>query len=427
MIEVKKVVENSIAEDLGLSPGDKIISINSNQIEDFLDLHYYEGDENIVVVFRKDNQNYEIEIEKEQGRALGIAPVKDGMHTCTNNCIFCFIKQNPPGMRRQIYVCDEDYRYSFLQGNFVTLTDADKNDLKRIVEQRLSPLYISVHATDPNTRRKLFQYEEDIPITEKLAYLADNNIEVHAQIVLVPGVNDGEILNSTIRDLYIFNNSIKSVAIVPVGLTKHRQHLPKIKPVEAELARNILNKAVKWSEIYRNNEGENFVYLADEIYLLAEEEFPSDKHYADYYQIENGVGLSRKWIDKIINSINSFREKIKTPKKLLFVSGELGARVIEQYLLNIFNSVDNLEVEVFAVENKFFGSSVTVSGLLTGNDIVDQVSSRAQNYDAVFLPPRCVNYEGRLLDNMTPDEIENKIGTDVIIAGKNIMEKIKNV
>src|SRR6056297_3014662 len=157
------------------------------------------------------------------------------MTTCSNNCIFCFIKQNPPGMRRQIYVCDEDYRYSFLQGNFVTLTDARQEDLERIARQKLSPLYISIHATDPQARKQLFQFEDYIPILEKLEYLDQHNIEMHTQIVLVPGVNDGEILEKTIKDLYNFKNSIKSVAIVPVGLTKHRKRLPHIDPVDREL------------------------------------------------------------------------------------------------------------------------------------------------------------------------------------------------
>ncbi|HMA61069.1 MAG TPA: PDZ domain-containing protein, partial [bacterium] len=185
MIEIKQVLKDSIAEDLGMEQGDKILSINGNTIEDFLDLHYYESEPLLVLIFQKDGQNYEIEIEKEQGRALGITPSRDDMTTCSNNCIFCFIKQNPPGMRRQIYVCDEDYRYSFLQGNFVTLTDARQEDLERIARQKLSPLYISIHATDPQARKQLFQFEDYIPILEKLEYLDQHNIEMHTQIVLV--------------------------------------------------------------------------------------------------------------------------------------------------------------------------------------------------------------------------------------------------
>ncbi|MCF7740894.1 MAG: DUF512 domain-containing protein [Candidatus Marinimicrobia bacterium] len=427
MIEIKQVLENSIAEDLGLEQGDKILSINGNPVEDFLDLHYYESEPLLVLIFQKDGQNYEIEIEKEQGRALGITPDKDDMTTCSNNCIFCFIKQNPPGMRRQIYVCDEDYRYSFLQGNFVTLTDARQEDLDRIARQKLSPLYISIHATDLEARKQLFQFEDYIPVLKKLEFLDQHNIEMHTQIVLVPGVNDGKILDKTIRDLYNFKNSIKSVAIVPVGLTKHRKRLPHIDPVDKELAEKVLEKEKKWQKEYRNNEGQNFVYIADEIYLLADEKLPEDEHYAEYYQIENGVGLSRKNVDAMLENIHKSDYSIQSPIRALMVSGVLGSKVLREYVLPELQKLQNLDVDILPIKNNFFGESVTVSGLLTGQDIIDQVADRASQYDAVFLPPRCINYNGVLLDDLTPDEIEEIIGTKVIIAGTNILENMSYV
>lgn len=427
MIEVADIIEDSIAQDIGIESGDKIISINGNDIKDSLDLHYYEGVENVRLVFQKDRQNYEIEIEKENGRALGINPVRTDMRTCSNNCIFCFIKQNPPGMRRQIYFCDEDYRYSFLQGNFVTLTDVEQEDLDRIAEQKLSPLYISVHATDPETREYLFQYKEKIPILEKLEFLAKHDIEMHAQIVLVPGVNDGTILEKTIEDLSSYKKSIKSVAIVPVGLTKHRRNLPEIKPVKKELAQSLLKKSKVWQKKYRNNEGENFVYLADELYLLADEDLPDDRHYADYYQIENGVGLARKRINEMLENIDAFDDKLEKPTKVLIVSGELGAQVLKKYLLDKLNNIRNLEADILPIKNNFFGNSVTVSGLITGRDIIEQAEPVASNYEVVLLPPRCINHDGLLLDNVRPREIATKIGTEVVVAGKNLMEKINNV
>jgi len=427
MIEIKQVLKDSIAEDLGMEQGDKILSINGNTIEDFLDLHYYESEPLLVLIFQKDGQNYEIEIEKEQGRALGITPSRDDMTTCSNNCIFCFIKQNPPGMRRQIYVCDEDYRYSFLQGNFVTLTDARQEDLERIARQKLSPLYISIHATDPQARKQLFQFEDYIPILEKLEYLDQHNIEMHTQIVLVPGVNDGEILEKTIKDLYNFKNSIKSVAIVPVGLTKHRKRLPHIDPVDRELAQNVLEKEKVWQKKYRNNEEENFVYVADEIYLLADQKLPQAAHYADYYQIENGVGLSRKIIDEMLDNIHKSSYSPKSKTKILLVSGVLGSKVLREYVLPDLQKVPNLELNILPIKNKFFGESVTVSGLLTGQDIIDQVAEQSSQYDAVFLPPRCINHNGVLLDDVTPEEIEEKIGTKVVLAGTNILEKMSYV
>ncbi len=250
---------------------------------------------------------------------------------------------------------------------------------------------------------------------------------MHTQIVLVPGVNDGEILEKTIKDLYNFKNSIKSVAIVPVGLTKHRKRLPHIDPVDRELAQNVLEKEKVWQKKYRNNEEENFVYVADEIYLLADQKLPQAAHYADYYQIENGVGLSRKIIDEMLDNIHKSSYSPKSKTKILLVSGVLGSKVLREYVLPDLQKVPNLELNILPIKNKFFGESVTVSGLLTGQDIIDQVAEQSSQYDAVFLPPRCINHNGVLLDDVTPEEIEEKIGTKVVLAGTNILEKMSYV
>jgi len=427
MIEIQDIKNNSIAEDLGLSPGDQIISINDNKITDFLDLNFYESKAYIDLIFMKNEEAFEIEIEKPPEENLGVVPEKEQIKTCSNDCVFCFIKQNPAGLRDSLYISDEDYRYSFLYGNFVTLTDAEQSDLDRIVEQKLSPLYISVHATDEEARRRLFQSSEEGKILDKIEFLADNGIEMHTQIVLVPGYNDKNILEQTIQDLAKFRDAIKSVAIVPVGLTKHREGLTDLDRIQPKQAEKIIMKAEFWEEKYSNKDDNPFVYLADEIYLTAEVQFPEEEHYGDYYQLDNGVGLARKKIEKIKQDLEELYSQLTRKKKILIVTGESGEQVFEQYLLPVLNKIKKLDLEIFAVKNNFFGRSVTVSGLLTGKDIIEQVQPVAGNYNHIFLPSVCVNKDGLLLDDTTPGEIEEKLETEVSFVNDDLIKRIMDV
>ncbi len=404
MIEIVGIKPNSLAEMNGIRRGDQIVSINRQPINDFLDLYFHQSDENCKVVVLRDGHKKTFQIAKNADEPLGIELSPPRLKACGNNCIFCFIKQNPPGMRPAIYFCDEDYRYSFLLGNYITLTNLSEADLNRIVLQRLSPLYVSIHATDENVRRHIFQLKKPDNLMQKLTFLAQNRIDLHTQIVLIPGVNDGAVLEKTLADLYIFRDSILSVAIVPVGLTAHRQHLPVIPAVDSHLASQLLENIRTWNRCYVNRDGEHWVFLSDEFYLLVGQDLPGCKFYGSFYQIENGVGTTRAFLDDFKRQSRKLPHAISKRKRVLFVTGMLAAPVLSRYVTARLNQINNFSVDILPVINNFFGPSVTVAGLLTGQDILAQAIN-VDEYDLIVLPPRIVNEDGILLDDLYPYQI----------------------
>jgi len=423
MIKILSVQNGSKADVAGIRANDYLTLLNGHEINDLLDYHFCQAEENLTITFSHNKSQHQVLIQKAFDEDLGIEVADLRVRACSNNCVFCFIKQNPPGMRRAIYFCDEDYRYSFLYGNYITLTDLNDKELSRIVEQRLSPLYISVHATEPEVRKSIFRFQSDDHLMEKIDYLHRNRIELHTQIVLVPGVNDGKIFEKTITDLYRFRDSIKTLALVPVGLTRHRKKLPHINPVTKELASEIVHRSEYWKRRYRNNEGDQFVYLSDEFYLLANQPFPITVHYGSYYQVENGVGLCRQLIDSVEQQRQDFPKTLSKPKRVGLITGKLAKPVLFDYLLPYLNMITNLTVEILAVTNHFFGKTVTVSGLLTGQDIIEQFP-KSLKYDLIFLPPRCINEDGLLLDDMTPADIGKAVGSPVLIGSEDIVEMV---
>ncbi|MBC8491147.1 MAG: DUF512 domain-containing protein [Candidatus Marinimicrobia bacterium] len=423
MIKIISVKNGSRADVAGICANDYLISLNGHEINDLLDYHFCQAEENLTITFSRNKSQQQVLIQKAFDEDLGIEVDGLRVRACSNNCIFCFIKQNPPGMRQAIYFCDEDYRYSFLYGSYITLTDLNDKELYRIVEQRLSPLYISVHATEPDVRKSIFRFRFDDRLMEKIDYLHRNRIELHTQIVLMPGMNDGEILEKTITDLYRFRDSIKTLALVPVGLTRHRKKLPHLNPVTKELASELVYRSEYWNRRYRNNEGDPFVYLSDEFYLLANQPFPITGHYGPYYQVENGVGLCQQLIDSVEQQRQDFPKTLSKPKRIGFITSKLAEPVLCDYLLPYLNMIANLTVETLTVTNHFFGETVTVSGLLTGQDIVEQFP-KSLKYDLIFLPPRCINEDGLLLDDMTPEDIGKAVGSPVLVGSDDIVEMV---
>lgn len=423
MVKIINVKNDSIAAGAGIRAADILISLNGQAVSDLLDYYFYQSEEVLDLVYERDGERRQIQIEKSYEEDLGLELEDFTLRSCSNNCVFCFIKQNPPRMRKQIYFCDEDYRYSFLYGNYITLTDLGETELARIAEQRLSPLYISVHATDPAVRKSIFRFKSDDRLMEKIEYLVENRIELHTQVVLVPGMNDGEVLNRTIADLYNYKRMIKSLAIVPVGLTRHRRHLPAITPVSSELAAALVRQSGDWNRNYQNNEGDPFVYLSDEFYLLAGEPFPGSDHYGPYYQLENGVGLCRQLIDSLKHSP---KISLAASEKICLITGKLAEPVIREFVLPYLNRITNLQAEVVSIENTFFGESVTVSGLLTGGDIIGQFPGNA-DYDCIFLPPNCINEDGLLLDDLRPEDIAGELKTTVKVGDYNIEEMVSKL
>jgi len=404
VVEIIEVKPNSLAEVSGIRRGDQIVSINRQPINDFLDLYFHQSGEKCKITVLRDGHEKIFQIRKNADEPLGIELSPPRLKACGNNCIFCFIKQNPPGMRLAIYFCDEDYRYSFLLGNYITLTNLNEAELKRIVSQRLSPLYVSIHATDENVRRYIFQLKKPDNLMSKIAFLSQNRIDLHTQIVLIPGINDGAVLEKTLADLYTFRDSILSVAIVPVGLTVHRRHLPVLPAVDAQLASQLLENVRHWNRRYENRDGEHWVFLSDEFYLLAGQDLPGRKFYGSFHQIENGVGLTRAFLDDFKRQSRKLPLAVSKEKKVLFVTGTLAAPVLSRYVTARLNQINNFSVDLLPVINNFFGPSVTVAGLLTGQDIIAQAIN-IDEYDLIVLPPRVVNEDGVLLDDLYPHQI----------------------
>jgi len=414
MIEINGVEENSLAQVNGIRRGDRLLSINRQPINDFLDLFFHQADEKLKVRVMRGDREMVFSIRKNADQQLGIELPAPRIKACGNNCIFCFIKQNPAGMRRAIYFCDEDYRYSFLLGNYITLTNLNEDEMARIVDQRLSPLYVSVHATQDAVRQKIFRLRRPDHLLEKISYLTRNRIDLHMQIVLMPGINDGAVLEKTLTDLYAFRQSILSVAIVPVGLTQHRQNLPDLRPVDAKFARKLLRNIPRWNRLYVNRDGEHWIFPADEFYLLTEKKLPARKFYGSYHQIENGIGLSRDFLDDFRRQSRRLPNAIGSVKKVLFVTGTLAAPMIRQHVAGRLNQIQKFHVDVLPIMNNFFGTSVTVAGLLTGQDIIEQ-SHHVDEYDLVVLPPRVINENGVLLDDIYPGQIATEIHKPVRI------------
>ncbi len=425
MVKIINVKPDSPAEKIGVLSGDFLVSIDDHNIDDFLDYQFYQAEEYLEVHIIRDGQDLYSPLEKEFDQDIGLTFEKPKINSCENNCIFCFINQNPKGMRRAIYFHDEDYRYSFLYGNFITLTNMTEKELNRIVNQRLSPLYISVHATDSKIRKEIFRYKNDDRMMEKIEFLSNNGIILHTQIVLIPGINDGEILEKTISDLFKFKENILSLSIVPVGLTKHRGRLSPLKSVDRIFSKEFIKNTERWNKNYKNIDDENFVNIADEFFVLAEEKLPDGEYYGQFHQIENGVGLTREFLDEFEYQQDEFPKSIPEEKKILLITGELAKPILKQYISPVLNGIDNLKVDIKAIRNFFYGPSVTVSGLLTGQDIINQVDN-PEDYDLIVFPPRCTNTDGLFLDDLTPEDVGKQFNVPVIV-NENFLEIINNV
>jgi len=412
MVKISAIIPDSPAERLGLQTGDELLSLNGQVVRDVIDYRFYQAEAVVKVRIRRGRHYYNYRISKAIDADLGLELAPFKVKTCGNNCVFCFIKQNPRGLRRSLYLCDEDYRYSFLHGSYITLTNISQAELRRIVAQRLSPLYISVHAADPAVRKRIFRFKGDDALFEKLAYLNRHRIEMHTQIVLMPGINDGAVLEDTLARLYPLRQSILSVAIVPVGLTAHRQRLTHLEPVDAVLARHLVSNQRRWNISYRNRYDAPFVYLADEIYLVAGGRLPGYRHYGSFYQVENGVGLVRAFLDDFRRNLRRLPTRLNRRRTISFVTGTLAALLLQKYVLPRLVEIENLKIRIVPVINHFFGPSVTVAGLLSGRDIIAQIGDKWAA-DLLVLPPRVVNSDGMLIDNLTPTDIASASGAPV--------------
>lgn len=416
-MKINHIEIDSIAESIGLKKGDQLYSIDGSRVKDIIDYRFKVADENIVITVKQGGELIEYEIEKDIDDNLGIGFDDFNIRACANDCVFCFADQNPPGMREGLYFRDGDFRMSFLYGHFITMTNMGWKQLKRVVEQQLSPLYVSVHVTDPDKRLEMFLYGKDDFLMKKFEYLTENGIELHAQVVLCPGWNDGKFLEKTIEDIYSFYPSALSMSIVPVGLTKHREGLPNLPQVTKEYAKKFIPIGQKLSKKYRQKNGSNFVFLSDEWFLKVGNEVPDLDYYSGHDLIENGVGQAAHFMDnwnKEINDYDSFKD---ISKKVTICTGTLVANYFQENFLPLFESFSNLDIQLKPIVNTFFGEDdVTVSGLLTGHDIISQLQGEELG-DLVLLSNRILNEDNTVtLDDMNLEKISNSLNIPVKVV-----------
>ncbi len=426
---VREVVPESPADRAGLQPGDLIRTINGHLIRDLVDYRFYVADEELTLGFERQQEQYEVHITKTFDENLGVLFGEEPtpfIRQCANKCVFCFIKGLPErfapqpglahGMRSSLYIKDDDYRYSFLFGNFITLTNLKEQDWQRLDEQKLTPLYVSVHTTNPELRRKMVDGPRAGEILEQIQRLGNLHITCHTQLVLCPTINDGEELERSIRELTELRPIVESISVVPVGLTKYNNmikmgELPQLRHYTREEAEAIIEQVEAYQHQFEvdDPEGYPFVYLSDEWYYLTGHDFPPASHYGSYSQIENGVGMTRYLIDQWARSKRRLPASLSQQRRVTLVTSAMARPVIET-LADDLRKVGQLEVQVLPVINKFFGAEVTVAGLLCGQDVLAALEGNGNLGDLILLPRVMLDNEGtRFLDDITVDEFKAKL------------------
>lgn len=417
MVKITGVLPRSIAEKKKIKSGDTLVSINGNEINDVLDYRFYLTDTKITLSLIGKKGEYRVKIKKDEYDDLGLefeTPLMDKKHSCTNQCIFCFIDQNPEGMRDSIYFKDDDSRLSFIHGNYVTLTNMKDKDVERIIKMRISPVNISIHTTNPELRVKMMKNRFAGDVLRYLDDFKNAGLIMHGQIVLCKGVNDGDELRRTLSDLMNYYPNMESVSIVPAGLTKHRDGLYPLTDFTADEAREVIAIVDEYAKIQYAHFGTRQFFAADELYLKAEMEIPTNEYYEEYTQIENGVGMLRSFSDELDSALSLAADvKIAVPRRVCIVTGAASYGMISEYAEKINNAFDGLTVEVVKIVNNFFGESVTVSGLLTGKDIFEQMKDKPE-YDLLLLPSSCLRHGDDLfLCGMSLTELSERLGQPV--------------
>lgn len=425
--EISKVLDGSIAEEVGIEAGDKLLSINDNKVKDIIDYKYLIVDENVILEVEKNQgEIWEIEIEKEYGEDIGLEfkePMLDKPRICHNKCIFCFIDQLPKGMRDTLYFKDDDSRLSFLQGNFITMTNMSEEDLDRIIKYRISPVNVSVHTTNPELRRRMMKNKFAGNIFDRLKKLAEAKIKMNTQIVLCPGYNDGEELERTILDLYSLYPFVNNVAVVPVGVTKFRKenNLVELTLYNKKTASEEIHRISKLQKKFMDEVGEPFVRLSDEFYVVAGEEIPSKEFYNNFEQLEDGVGIIRLFRDNIDKNITKLKNNIQG--KFTIITGALAYDEILKAANKIMSTNKCLKIDVKKIINNFFGDTITVAGLLTGKDIIEQLSNdKVQDFIIMSDNMFRKGYElGKykeltMLDDVTVGDLEQELNRKVLVC-----------
>ena len=430
---IQSIVPGSIAEEMEITPGDALLEINGHKIEDIFDYQYYTQDEYIEILVRKPSgEEWLLEIDKGYDEDLGITfenGLMDDYRSCHNKCIFCFIDQMPKGMRDTLYFKDDDSRLSFLQGNYVTLTNMSDEDVDRIIRYNLSPINVSFQTTNPELRCRMLNNRFAGQALERAWKLAQAGIIMNGQIVLCKGVNDGAELDRSIRDLSAYLPNLESVSVVPVGLSKYRDGLYPLEPFTKEDAQDVLRIIHGWQNKIYPEYGTHFVHASDEWYILAEEELPQEEQYDGYLQLENGVGMLRLLLDEFAEAMEEDRinGRQARAKHITLATGRLAYRFIKQMAMQMEERYEGLQIDVIAIRNDFFGEMITVSGLLTGQDIMAQLKDRDLG-EKLLLPQNVLKSgEPVFLDDYTLDDIEKALQVRIDIvksSGRDFIEAI---
>jgi len=409
--QIISVQRGSLAESSGIKTGDVLVSINGKKLKDVLDYQYLCQDEHLDLKVKRDGEFYSTSIDNDADRGLGLkfsSSVFDKIMTCNNSCQFCFIDQLPRGLRPSLYLKDDDYRLSFLYGNFITLTNMGDGDIKRIIDQRLSPIYVSLHSSDILTRKELIRPKDDDIVLEMLNNLIAGGIEAHIQIVLCPGINDGPPLTKTILELQ--KMGVASIGIVPAGLTGYRDKLETIRPVSGDEAKELIRAVSKTQDANMKSIGRRVVFLADEFYLISGTKLPDGEYYEDYPQLENGIGLSRLFLDEIETKMND-EDLIIGKKEHAVLTSTMAAPVLTAAIESI-NRRTGAMLRIVEIKNSFFAGHISVAGLLAGADIKANENLFEQG-ESVLAPDISLNQDRLFLDGISEEEIKGDVFFDL--------------
>lgn len=416
---ISSVAPGSIAQEMGIEPGDRLLEVNGKSPEDVFDYRYLMNEEEILVLIRKVNgEEWELEIEKEYEDDLGIEfenGLMDDYRSCRNKCIFCFIDQLPKGMRSTLYFKDDDSRLSFLQGNYLTLTNMSEHDIDRIIQYKLSPINISFQTMNPELRCKMLHNRFAGEIFDKVKRLKDAGIIMNGQIVLCRGVNDGAELERSIRELTAYMPQLESVSVVPVGLTRYRDGLYPLEPFTKEDACEVLDLIHGWQEKLYKEWGNHFIHAGDEWYILAERPIPEEKTYDGYLQLENGVGMVRLLDEEVAQTLAGMTGDDRKIHRTI-ATGELAAPFLRKHVESVRKKYPNVDIQVFAIKNEFFGGKITVAGLITGTDLISQLKGKDLGDRLLLTNHMLKSGEPVFLDDVTVDDVQNALQIKVSIV-----------
>ena len=429
-VKISSVEKGSIADKKGIETGDTIVSINGNEIKDVLDYRFHLNNSKLKIeILKQKGKTKHYKIHKDEFDDIGLdfeTYLMDKQHSCKNKCIFCFIDQLPDGLRDSLYFKDDDDRLSFLFGNYVTLTNLDDDEVERLIKMHISPINISVHTMNPVLRVEMMKNPRSGECLKYIKKFADAGLSINAQLVLCPGINDGKELEYSLTELFKYYPSMCSIACVPVGLTKFRQNLPHLSAYNKDTAGKVIDIIDSYNEKFKETHGVKIAYASDEFYLIAEREMPSADYYDDFPQLENGVGMWTLLKDEFTEALSECEIK-SLNRKITLATGTAAYPLISELSSLTMSKIQGLEIKVEAIKNKLFGESITVSGLITGGDIISSLKDKEIG-EELLIPPNCLRSEGDMfLDNMTVEELSSALGVKVSQCGSSGAEMLASI